>query len=209
MSACVAAPSAVLGGRRAAAISRRSAATQFRGLQQRQQRASGGDLAAGAAAGAPRCPAACCCAEGPAHGLWVFRQTLPCVPTSPSFCFLTGMWQSSSSRSSAAASSRRAAPAEAAAAAGAGSPQVVLTREQGKNGKLRRVLEGRGISCLELPMVETAAGPDRQRLPQVHTRWRVALRCCGGLERPPQLPAVNPVLVLRCRRCHLPCILRA
>lgn len=45
--------------------------------------------------------------------------------------------------------------------------QVVLTREQGKNDKLRRVLEGRGIACLELPMVETAAGPDRDRLPQV------------------------------------------
>jgi uroporphyrinogen-III synthase len=46
---------------------------------------------------------------------------------------------------------------------------VVLTREQGKNGMLRRVLEGRGISCLELPMVQTAAGPDRDLLPKVHS----------------------------------------
>ncbi|KAI3427242.1 hypothetical protein D9Q98_007177 [Chlorella vulgaris] len=45
--------------------------------------------------------------------------------------------------------------------------QVVLTREQGKNDALRKVLESRGISCLELPMVETAAGPDQARLPQV------------------------------------------
>jgi uroporphyrinogen-III synthase len=45
--------------------------------------------------------------------------------------------------------------------------QVVLTREQGKNDALRKVLEARGISCLELPMVETAAGPDQARLPQV------------------------------------------
>ncbi len=30
-----------------------------------------------------------------------------------------------------------------------------------------QVLEARGISCLELPMVETAAGPDREKLPEV------------------------------------------
>ncbi|EFN56503.1 hypothetical protein CHLNCDRAFT_34953 [Chlorella variabilis] len=65
---------------------------------------------------------------------------------------------------------RRAASAPAvlaAVAAASGDAQVVLTREQGKNGKLRRVLEGRGIACLELPMVETAAGPDRHLLPKV------------------------------------------
>ncbi|PRW50787.1 Uroporphyrinogen-III chloroplastic isoform B [Chlorella sorokiniana] len=53
------------------------------------------------------------------------------------------------------------------AAAAPAAAQVVLTREQGKNGKLRKVLEGRGIACLELPMVETTAGPDRDRLPQI------------------------------------------
>ncbi|PSC73789.1 uroporphyrinogen-III chloroplastic isoform X1 [Micractinium conductrix] len=63
---------------------------------------------------------------------------------------------------------RFAAAARGAAAAAAAAPaQVVLTREQGKNGALRKVLEGRGISCLELPMVETVAGPDRDRLPEV------------------------------------------
>lgn len=41
------------------------------------------------------------------------------------------------------------------------SPEVVLTREQGKNGKLRKELEKRGISCLELPLIETDSGPDR------------------------------------------------
>ncbi|KAL4447907.1 hypothetical protein ABPG75_005126 [Micractinium tetrahymenae] len=64
----------------------------------------------------------------------------------------------------AAASKAATAPAASSTAATA---QVVLTREQGKNRKLRKVLEGRGITCLELPMVETAAGPDRERLPEV------------------------------------------
>ena len=41
---------------------------------------------------------------------------------------------------------------------------VVLTREQGKNGKLRKALEQRGIQCLEMPLVETAPGPDREQL---------------------------------------------
>ncbi|KAK9804422.1 hypothetical protein WJX72_011920 [[Myrmecia] bisecta] len=44
-------------------------------------------------------------------------------------------------------------------------PQVVLTREKGKNGKLRAALEQQGISCLELPLIETAVGPDRHLLP--------------------------------------------
>lgn len=44
-------------------------------------------------------------------------------------------------------------------------PQVVVTREKGKNGKLMKALQQRGISVLELPLVETAEGPDRQLLP--------------------------------------------
>lgn len=48
--------------------------------------------------------------------------------------------------------------------------QVVLTREAGKNGKLMKLLESKGISCLEMPLVETAAGPDADRLPEVLKR---------------------------------------
>ena len=45
-------------------------------------------------------------------------------------------------------------------------PQVVLTREAGKNGKLKKMLESRGIHCLEMPLIETAKGPDTDRLPE-------------------------------------------
>ena len=44
---------------------------------------------------------------------------------------------------------------------------MVVTRERGKNGKLMQALQARGISVLELPLVETAAGPDQARLPGV------------------------------------------
>ena len=56
------------------------------------------------------------------------------------------------------AGSRMACTAEAA-------PQVVVTRERGKNGKLMKALHQRGITVLELPLVETAPGPDQERLP--------------------------------------------
>ena len=39
--------------------------------------------------------------------------------------------------------------------------QVVVTREAGKNGKLKQALQDCGLSVLELPMVETSTGPDR------------------------------------------------
>ncbi|GAB4822604.1 hypothetical protein N2152v2_009650 [Parachlorella kessleri] len=65
-----------------------------------------------------------------------------------------------------ASTSAGPAPVRAAAEAAA-APQVVLTREKGKNGKLQRELEARGISCLEMPLIETAAGPDRDRLPEL------------------------------------------
>lgn len=48
-----------------------------------------------------------------------------------------------------------------------GAPDVVLTREKGKNDKVRKLLEDRGIHCLEVPMVETEQGPDFDQLPHV------------------------------------------
>ena len=44
-------------------------------------------------------------------------------------------------------------------------PQVVVTRERGKNGKLMKALQERGVTVLELPLVKTAPGPDQERLP--------------------------------------------
>ena len=41
---------------------------------------------------------------------------------------------------------------------------VVLTREKGKNDKVKDMLEKRGIESIELPMVETAPGPDVDQL---------------------------------------------
>lgn len=43
----------------------------------------------------------------------------------------------------------------------------MLTREAGKNGKLQAMLAARGVRALELPLVETAPGPDRDALPGV------------------------------------------
>ncbi len=43
---------------------------------------------------------------------------------------------------------------------------MVLTREQGKNGQLMQALQQRGISVLEMPLVETLPGPDRDSLPE-------------------------------------------
>lgn len=63
---------------------------------------------------------------------------------------------------------RRRAPAVAAHAAAA--PRVVATREQGKNGKLISGLEKHGISCIELPLIEHAPGPDRDKLPELLRR---------------------------------------
>lgn len=60
---------------------------------------------------------------------------------------------------------RRNTAAVSAAAGGSSRPRVVATREAGKNGKLIAALEARGISCLELPLIEHAPGPDRDKLP--------------------------------------------
>lgn len=39
--------------------------------------------------------------------------------------------------------------------------QVVVTREAGRNGKLKQALQDCDIAVLELPLVETKSGPDR------------------------------------------------
>jgi uroporphyrinogen-III synthase len=54
-----------------------------------------------------------------------------------------------------------------ATSASTSGPQVLLTREVGKNGKIQNILESRGIHCLEMPLIETAKGPDTDRLPEV------------------------------------------
>lgn len=59
----------------------------------------------------------------------------------------------------------RASPSESGAA-----PEVVLTREAGKNGDLARRLAVRSISTLELPLVETGEGPDRDELQRLLQR---------------------------------------
>ncbi|XP_021896451.1 uroporphyrinogen-III synthase, chloroplastic isoform X2 [Carica papaya] len=46
-------------------------------------------------------------------------------------------------------------------------PKVVVTRERGKNGKLVEALAKHGITCLELPLIQHAQGPDLHRLSSV------------------------------------------
>ncbi len=46
-------------------------------------------------------------------------------------------------------------------------PDVVLTRERGKNDKVKMLLEDKGVHCLEIPMVETEQGPDVDQLPNL------------------------------------------
>lgn len=43
--------------------------------------------------------------------------------------------------------------------------RVVLTREEGKNGDMMRRLTARGVECLEMPLIETTPGADRDALP--------------------------------------------
>jgi uroporphyrinogen-III synthase len=43
--------------------------------------------------------------------------------------------------------------------------RVVLTREEGKNGDMCARLTARGIDCLEMPLIESVVGPDRDALP--------------------------------------------
>ncbi|KAL5217681.1 hypothetical protein ABZP36_018365 [Zizania latifolia] len=46
-------------------------------------------------------------------------------------------------------------------------PDVVVTREQGKNGKLIAALERHNIQTLELPLIKHVQGPDTDRLSDV------------------------------------------
>ena len=41
-----------------------------------------------------------------------------------------------------------------------GAPEVVVTREAGKNTELLAALQNRGVSVLELPLIQHAEGPD-------------------------------------------------
>jgi uroporphyrinogen-III synthase len=44
---------------------------------------------------------------------------------------------------------------------------VVLTREKGKNDKVKEMLDKLGVQSVEVPMVETTPGPDVDRLPAI------------------------------------------
>ncbi|CAI5998614.1 unnamed protein product [Closterium sp. NIES-65] len=46
-------------------------------------------------------------------------------------------------------------------------PLVVATREKGKNGKLMKALSARGVSVMELPLIQHSDGSDTHRLPAV------------------------------------------
>eukprot|EP00878_Enallax_costatus_P004246 GHUV01004476.1.p1 GENE.GHUV01004476.1~~GHUV01004476.1.p1 ORF type:complete len:287 (+),score=66.67 GHUV01004476.1:206-1066(+) len=67
--------------------------------------------------------------------------------------------------SHAAASGSRSRPAVCRVRCAAAQPSVVVTREHGKNGKLMKALTKYNISCVELPLIEHAPGPDRDQLP--------------------------------------------
>lgn len=47
---------------------------------------------------------------------------------------------------------------------------VVVTRESGKNGALMNLLKAKGVTCVELPLVEAVEGEDVGSLPSVLTR---------------------------------------
>jgi len=47
---------------------------------------------------------------------------------------------------------------------------VVVTRESGKNGALMNLLKAKGVTCVELPLVEAVEGEDVASLPSVLTR---------------------------------------
>lgn len=62
---------------------------------------------------------------------------------------------------SAALGSKVFRRASGGAASSSAAADIVLTREKGKNGKLAAALQQRGLRAIELPLVETAPGPDR------------------------------------------------
>ncbi|KAJ4822922.1 hypothetical protein Tsubulata_048762 [Turnera subulata] len=70
---------------------------------------------------------------------------------------------------SSSAPHRRRPPAIRASSSSSAvvNPQVVVTRERGKNGKLITALAKLGIRCLELPLIQHTQGPDLDRLSSV------------------------------------------
>nr|XP_048331079.1 uroporphyrinogen-III synthase, chloroplastic isoform X2 [Ziziphus jujuba var. spinosa] len=56
---------------------------------------------------------------------------------------------------------------QASSSSSALKPEVVVTRERGKNGKLINALAKHGISCLELPLIQHTKGPDLDKLSTV------------------------------------------
>ena len=52
-------------------------------------------------------------------------------------------------------------PAKERRAASEAHYDVVVTREQGKNGEFTNLLEQEGLAVLEMPLVETTPGADR------------------------------------------------
>jgi uroporphyrinogen-III synthase len=61
-------------------------------------------------------------------------------------------------------------------------PEVVLTRERGKNDKVKLLLEEKGVHCLEIPMVETKEGPDFDQLPTLLMTQRFDWVCITSPE---------------------------
>ncbi|XP_051183227.1 uroporphyrinogen-III synthase, chloroplastic [Lolium perenne] len=61
--------------------------------------------------------------------------------------------------------SRAGAPGRRLAAYSSPSPDVVVTREHGKNAKLVAALEKHNVHSLELPLIRHVEGPDTDRLP--------------------------------------------
>nr|ABM45934.1 uroporphyrinogen III synthase [Triticum aestivum] len=62
---------------------------------------------------------------------------------------------------------RAGAPGRSLAAHSSPSPDVVVTREQGKNAKLVASLEKHNVHSLELPLIQHVEGPDADRLSAV------------------------------------------
>ncbi|XP_020161645.1 uroporphyrinogen-III synthase, chloroplastic [Aegilops tauschii subsp. strangulata] len=62
---------------------------------------------------------------------------------------------------------RAGAPGRSLAAHSSPSPDVVVTREQGKNAKLVAALEKHNVHSLELPLIQHVEGPDADRLSAV------------------------------------------
>ncbi len=69
-------------------------------------------------------------------------------------------WPSQQKQSSSCSGAAEA-PAKEQRAASEPHYDVVVTREQGKNGEFTNLLEQEGLAVLEMPLVETTPGADR------------------------------------------------